>query len=410
MTKPVELLQPTSSTERIVSLDLLRGIAVLGILIMNIQSFSMISAAYINPTAYGDLTGINRWVWIISHILADNKFMSIFSMLFGAGIMIFTERAIDKGKKAGVLFYRRTFWLLVFGLMHAYLIWYGDILTTYALCGFLVFLFRKLNPKNLLIIAAAFFIIPIVMSLMAGVSMPGWSAEQYSESVDGWLPPAEKVQEEVSVYQGSWVEQMPARVDMAIFLQTFLFFWASFWRVTAMMLLGMTLYKLGVLSAAKSNAFYWRMALIGLSSGVLLSGFGVYQNFEANWFYDYSMFFGSLYNEIGSMAMAMGYIGIIMLMCKSLRFNGFKNLFTSVGKMAFTNYILMSVLAMFIFYGNGLGLFGMVERWEQVLFVIGIWLIILIISPIWLKYFYYGPLEWLWRILTYWHVQPFKKT
>ena len=144
MTTQNNLLSPVSSSDRIVSLDVLRGFAVLGILIMNIQSYSMIGAAYLNPNAFGDLTGLNKWVWILSHIFADSKFITIFSILFGAGIVLFTNKAAEKGRSAAGLHYRRTFWLFVIGLMHAYLLWYGDILVIYALCALFVFLFRRL--------------------------------------------------------------------------------------------------------------------------------------------------------------------------------------------------------------------------------------------------------------------------
>jgi uncharacterized protein len=124
---------PTVSANRIISLDILRGVAVLGILIMNIQSFSMPSAAYINPTAYGDLTGLNKWIWILSHLLASEKFMSIFSMLFGAGVVLFTGNAESRGSNSAALHYRRMGWLLLFGFIHAYLLWYGDILVSYSI-------------------------------------------------------------------------------------------------------------------------------------------------------------------------------------------------------------------------------------------------------------------------------------
>ena len=175
-----------------------------------------------------------------------------------------------------------------------------------------------------------------------------------------------------------------------------------------MMMLGMALYKWGVLSAQRSNKFYTKMILIGLVAGYAIIAVGVSQNFQHDWSMDYSMFIGNQFNYIGSILVALGYIGIIMLICKSDRLIRFKNLFASVGKMAFTNYILMSLIAMFIFYGNGLGLFGQVERSVQILIVIAIWVIILIISPLWLKKFRYGPLEWLWRVLSYWRKQPMK--
>jgi len=409
MTQTKARITSTIPTDRIVSIDVLRGVAVLGILIMNIQSFSMIQAAYINPTAYGDLTGINKWVWILSHLLANEKFMSIFSILFGAGVVIFTTRALEKGRRAGPLHYRRNFWLLIFGMIHAYLIWYGDILVAYSLCAFLVFVFRKLKPTKLVIFSAAFFIIPVIIYLFFGSTIQYWPQESYDQNIQTWLPSVENIKNELAAMQGNWIEQMEVRVGSALFMQTMLFLIFTFWRVVSMMLLGMALYKCGVLSARHSNKFYIRMVFIGLILGYAIVGFGINENFLANWWMDYSMFIGNQFNYIGSVGVALGYIGIVMLICKSVKFKGFKNLFSSVGKMAFTNYILMSIICTFIFYGHGLGLFGQVERSFQILFVIGIWVLLLIISPLWLKYYNYGPLEWLWRVLTYWRVQPMRK-
>ncbi len=127
--------QPVAEKERIVSIDVLRGFALLGILPMNIQYFSMISAAYDNPTAYGDLHGANYWIWLFCHVLADQKFMTIFSMLFGAGILLMTSRIEATGKPSASLHYRRMGWLILFGLAHAYLLWSGDILVAYGMCG-----------------------------------------------------------------------------------------------------------------------------------------------------------------------------------------------------------------------------------------------------------------------------------
>ncbi len=146
--------EPVSERERIFTLDVLRGFAVLGILPMNIQDFSMPGAAYLNPTAYGDLHGANYWVWLLSHLLADEKFMTIFSMLFGAGIFLMTSRIEAAGQPSAALHYRRMGWLVLFGLLHAYLLWSGDILFSYGVCGLLVFLFRKWRPRTSLIVGA----------------------------------------------------------------------------------------------------------------------------------------------------------------------------------------------------------------------------------------------------------------
>jgi uncharacterized protein len=402
-------IKATLPEHRILSIDLLRGFAVLGILIMNIQNFSMIGAAYINPAAYGDLAGINRWVWIFSHIFADSKFMSLFSMLFGVGIIIFTERVLEKGRRAGPLHYRRNFWLLVFGMIHAYTIWSGDILVTYSLCAFLAFVFRKKKPRTLIIASVLFFIVPIVFLIGVGQMVADWPKDAYNQNMESWLPEQEKIDHELTAMQGNWMDQMEIRVESSIFMQTFLFFWQSFWRVMSMMLLGMALYKWSIITAQRSTQFYIKMVVISFVIGISIIGVGVIQNFQHQWLMDYSMFTGAVYNYVGSVGIALGYMALVMLLAKSVKANGFKQLMSSVGKMAFTNYILMSIVCSFIFYGHGLGLFGKVERFEQILIVIGVWIIILIISPLWLKKYQYGPLEWLWRVLTYWRIQPMKK-
>jgi len=396
-------------SERILSIDLLRGIAVLGILIMNIQTFAMISAAYMNPTAWGDLSGINKWIWMFSHVVASEKFMTIFSILFGAGVLLFTSNAAAKGLRPGVLHYRRMFWLLIFGLLHAYLIWYGDILVAYSLCGMLVFVFRKKSIKTLLIVGGVFLIVPVLFSLFAGATTDFWPQESIDQNMKGWAPPPDAIANEIAIRSGSWLTQMQFRIEKAILLQTFVFFWFVFWRVMGMMLLGMALFKSGVLSANKSRSFYFGMALIGIPIGFLLSGWGVYENFKADWNMLFSQFFGSMFNYLGSVFTALGYIGVVMLIAKSSFLIRFKQVLSAVGKMAFTNYILMSLICMFVFYGNGLALFAKVELAPQLLFVLAIWIILLIISPLWLKYFKFGPLEWFWRLLTYLKLQSIKK-
>lgn len=148
---------PTRPAERIVAIDILRGFALLGILIMNIQLFAMPAAAYSNPSVYGDLTRANRWVWTLSHIFADQKFMTIFSLLFGAGIILMSDKLDARGLRAWVLHYRRTFWLLLIGLAHAYLLWSGDVLVAYALCGFWVYWLRRLRPGWQMVLAFSSF-------------------------------------------------------------------------------------------------------------------------------------------------------------------------------------------------------------------------------------------------------------
>ena len=162
---------PVTQSDRIVPIDVLRGFAVLGILVMNIQAFSMIGAAYFNPTAYGNFQGLNYAVWLISHLLADSKFMTIFSLLFGAGIVLMSERMESTGRKPTPVHYRRMVILLIIGIAHAYLLWDGDVLYAYAMCGILVFLFRRLKPTTLIVFGLVVIAIGSLLALFSQWSM-----------------------------------------------------------------------------------------------------------------------------------------------------------------------------------------------------------------------------------------------
>ena len=176
-----------------------------------------------------------------------------------------------------------------------------------------------------------------------------------------------------------------------------------------MMLLGMALFKWKVLSAELPQRFYLRLGLSGFLLGILLCTTGVVLNFKNGWSMEYSMFLGTQFNYLGSVAMALAYIALVMAAINSKHFARCKTTFSAVGRMAFTNYILMSLICTFLFYGHGLGWFGSVERTYQALIVLGVWALLLLISPWWLKRFRYGPLEAFWRSLTYGRWQALKK-
>src|SRR5512133_1098766 len=196
---------------RIEILDVIRGFAVFGILLMNVQGFSMISAAYMNPTAYGDLTGWNRWVWFVTHVLADQKFFTLFSLLFGASILLFAQKVQNMGLPSASLHYRRMLWLLVIGLVHAYFFWHGDVLVTYAIAGSVAYLFRNLKPSWLVLCGAAALIIPWILFLLAGLSMPFWPAEALAEVQKEWAPDTSIINPETAAFRGSFIEQFAFR-------------------------------------------------------------------------------------------------------------------------------------------------------------------------------------------------------
>jgi uncharacterized protein len=408
MAETLRASAPVAPSQRIISLDVLRGFAVLGILVMNIQSFSMIEAAYINPTAYGSLEGANRLVWMLGHLFTDTKFVTIFSILYGAGILMMSQRAESRGQSPAGLHYRRSIWLIVLGLMHGYLLWYGDILFKYGVCALLAFVFRHARPRRLLTVGIIIFSVSFFLYLFFGWSVRYWPRESYQQNLEFWEPSEETVSHEISAYQGSWLAQMGHRAHSALRHQTLVFVIRSFWRILGLMLVGMALFKWGVLTAARSRRFYLIAMVLGLCIGLPLVFYGIRENFAHDWTMPYSLFYGLLYNYWGSVFVSLAYISAVMLICKAVRTGLVAKAFAAVGRMAFTNYIVQTLICTTIFYGHGLGLFGQIERQEQILIVFAVWAFQLVGSPVWLRYFRFGPLEWLWRSLTYGHVQPMR--
>ncbi len=398
---------PIQRDDRIASIDVLRGVAVLGILPLNMQSFAMPGAAYMNPTAYGDLEGANYWVWYCTHLLGDLKFWSIFSMLFGAGIILMATRCEATGRSPAGVHYRRMGWLLLFGLLHAHLLWYGDVLYNYALCGMVLYLFRKWSARALLALAA----IPLLIDCAVSIGF-GWllvSAdvpEMRAEMSAAWRPTAEQIQAELEIYRSGWLQQQPHRMSAAFFFETFLFFFTLGWRSAGMMLIGMALYKLEVFSARRSWRFYVTLLAIGLLVGLPVIAYGIHRNESAGWSLEYSFNFGPLYNYWGSILVALGWTGLVMLVCQAGGLRSATRPFAAAGRMALTCYLLQSIIATTIFYGHGWGRFGHFERWQQLWTVVAIWTFLLVFASIWLRSFRYGPFEWLWRSLTYLKWQP----
>jgi len=402
---------PVAATERIVPMDVLRGFALLGILVMNIQSFAMVGAAYDNPTALGDLHGANFLVWLLSHLLADQKFISIFSMLFGAGIVLMWQKAESLGRGVGPtrLHYRRMGWLIVFGLLHAYLLWYGDILYTYGLCGSFVYLFRRKSPRALVSSAVMLAAIGSLIAIGLGsLWVPHWSPRTRAEWMEDWLPSPQIITEQVAAYRGSWIDQMSDRVPTAFYIQTSMFVTFYFWKCSSLMLLGMALFKLRAFHARWSRRRYVLLVGAGLLVGIPMISVGVVENFAKHWEIGYSYFLGAQYNYWGSYLVALGWIGLIMLWCQASRAAALQERMAAVGRTAFSNYILQTVICITIFYGFGFGYFGSVSRTGQILIVFATYAAQLLIASFWLRHFQFGPLEWLWRSVTYGKRPPFR--
>ena len=325
--EPVQASKPVSGAERIDSIDKLRGIAVAGILVMNIYGFAMPFSAYSNPLAYGGTEWYNLGTWFFTHIFFDQKFLPIFSMLFGAGLVMMASRAEAKGVRYGGIWYRRSIWLLIIGAVHGYLIWFGDILFHYALFGMFIYPLRNMKPRTLIIIACV--VIPIALGMNAGGSVymknlqaAGVEIEQLQaageelsdeqqEQFEKWQemsvflgPPEVVVQKDLDAYQKSYREIVVHRAPVTSMMQTqALFFLVS--RVGGLMVLGMALMKLSVLSGERSNASYRKLMFAGYGLGVPLVLFSAYDLSAHQWDAMYIFRIGGMWNYVGSILMSL---------------------------------------------------------------------------------------------------------
>ncbi|WP_418280907.1 DUF418 domain-containing protein [Halorubrum sp. DTA98] len=392
---------PTPPAERIVSLDVLRGVAVLGILLINMWVFAMPETTLLNPTVYGDFTGANYWAWLVGHVFFQEKFITLFSVLFGAGIVLFTDS--DKRSEAAAirLHVRRMFWLIAIGMGHAYLLWYGDILVAYGVCALWVVALREYAPATQFVIGVVLVAVPSALELLTALS------SSPDVVADTWRPAAAVIDAEVNAYRGGWLDQLEHRVPAARSRQTTGFVGATVWRVGGSMLLGMALFKWGVLSGERSRGFYGRLVAAGAVAGLVPIVTGVLY-IEANDWEAGAALFWRQFNYWGSLPLAGSYIGLVALWCRWRPAGVVTDALAAVGRTAFTNYLLQTIVATSIFYGHGLGLFGHLNRVELLGVVVAVWAVQVPLSVLWLRVFRFGPVEWLWRTLTYGERQPLR--
>ena len=424
------IYNPTQNKSRIFSLDVLRGIALLGILLMNINGFGL-GFAYNDPTILGGDTGLNRYTWMASNLLFEGTMRGLFSLLFGVGMYIFLDRLMQKGAgiKAADIYFRRITWLLVFGLIHGYLLlWVGEILYNYALMGFLVYSFRQMAPKKLMLAGIFLFCMGTLWNYTNYQKEKDWfSKVQQAEVV---LASGEKLSNELQEAKDSWekresetspeamakfTEEMgkgyfSVMVHLAPIIYDFNVhdpYKLDLWDVLSMMLIGIALFKWGFLSGEKPAYLYWLLVMIGYPIGIAINYYEMQLILEAQ-FSALSFSQSNVTYYWGRFFVVMGHIGLIMLFCKYPILGWLKKSLAAVGKMALTNYMMHSVICMFVFTGAGFGLFGQLDRFELLYVVLAIWIFQLIASPIWLEFYQYGPMEWLWRSLSYQKKQNFK--
>jgi uncharacterized protein len=429
---------PISETSRISTIDMLRGFALLGILLMNIPGFSM--ADYSFETFKNDPDSFNFWLFQFITVFFEGKMRAMFGMVFGAGVLLFIANKASKGISVHALYYRRMFWLLVFGLIHSHLIlWIGEILYLYAVCGMILYLFRNVPPRYLV------WAVPIVavVSFVAGTIQYQNVREKriaYSEAIKA-KSENKALTEAQNKALVEWREiektMIPNREDakantqkmksdystVAGYLRPIVFEFQTkylpfeVWDSLALMLLGLALFKWGFLTGAWSNKDYWTVVKMGYGLGLPIVIYAEYYYFkhfstlEANLarMEQVSINWVNLIYPFQRILLVMAHAASLILIYKSGMIQALMKRLVAVGRMAFTNYISHSVICTLFFFGYGLNYYAELEYYQIYFIVLAIWAFQLIISPIWLKYFLFGPLEWLWRSLTYWKMQPFKR-
>jgi uncharacterized protein len=405
MTRPV----PVSATERLESLDVLRGFALLGILAMNIRAMAAPFSAYVNPFALFEYEGASRAAYIFTSVVFDLKMMGLFSMLFGAGVLLYAAKSTETGKPPRGLWFRRMFWLLVIGLVHAYLIWDGDILVPYALCGIvLLWWVRRLPAWALMAGAIVLLVVGGLLGFGHGLAWQSMSDADRAQEAQLFMPTREQADGQLAALLGSYPEVVAHRAPFVFMAQTLYFLVFFVWRCGGMMLLGMALYKMGFLDGRRPAGAYVRVAAICIPLGLSLAWYGVLE-LERVRFAMPQRTVADLWNYAGAVFASVGYAAVLILAIKHDVLGRLRSALAAVGQMAFSNYLFQSAITAVVFLGWGFGFAGRVHYAEQLIIVAAIWAFQLAVSPVWLARYRFGPAEWLWRSLTYWKRQPMRR-
>ncbi|HEU4472394.1 MAG TPA: DUF418 domain-containing protein [Flavisolibacter sp.] len=431
------LSAPLRQAERISIIDTLRGLALLGILMMNIPYFSAPEVQSYNLNVLNEYSGPNFYTWMVVNVTFEGTMRAIFSMLFGAGCLLLLDRLAKTPEvDAANIYHRRLLWLFLFGMINAYiLLWPGDILYSYAVCGLFLYPFKKMKAGHLLIISFV-----LMLAMMTKGTYQIWKQKNIREkgeaalvveknkakltpaqtdAKEAWLRLQERNKPE-SLLREAEKERAGIRQDyfsvlgylsgINAMLQSKKFYHWSFLDNMIAIFLGMALFRWGVLTAKRSKKFYWLMMLGGYGLGLPLSYYE-HSTLVAIRF-DYTrvldLFFVEFY-EPRRLLVAFGHAGLILLLYKYGFFKQLYRGFARVGQMAFSNYLMQTLICGTIFYGYGFALYGKLERYETYYVVGAVWIFQFIFSNIWLRYFRFGPFEWIWRSLTYWKKQPMKK-
>ena len=425
--------EPVPADQRLRTLDVVRGAALLGIALMNIVFSGLPMAAYSNPNVWGGNDPLNLGILAVQWVLFDGKMRALFSMMFGAGIVLFMQRALERDNtvRASDLLMRRLLWLTLFGALHGWLIWAGDILYSYGLFGLLLIPMRNVAPRKLLVTAGVFLVLLSLAIVGQGFSQRSTrnksmaaraleaqgkplnkeqqdAKKEWDEAYNRALPSKEKVQEEIDNYRKGYGGVMTQRAPIMRKFNFVPIYFPGGIDIWALMLIGMALFKLGVLQGDRPASFYVRLAAAGYGFGIVVNSVSTYGMFTSNFDIVATIFWNVPY-EIGRVAVALGHASLLILFARVASMRWLTDRLAAVGQMAFSNYISHSIIYALVFYAPGLRMFGQLQRYELYYIVLGMWILSLAWSPIWLKHFRFGPLEWCWRSLTYWQRQPMRR-
>lgn len=393
--------QPTADRERLVGLDALRGLAVLGIFAMNVQSFAMPEAAYVYPRAYGDLTGANYAAWLLAHVLASGKFIAIFSLLFGVGIAL---RDRDDGGGT-TRFVRRQIALLAIGVAHALLLWHGDVLVSYAIVGCLVYPLRRVRPGVLIAIGAAAYVLgAVAMAAMSALTLLA-PAESVA-AVRAAVADPTTIAADLAAFGGPYAGQLARRAQLFLEYQAYGLPFYTLPLTGGLMLAGIGLARLGFFAGTWRASMYATIAAIGAPLGLALVTLEL--RLDARFGED-PLLTAYVFNHLNTLAavpLAMAYASSVMLVSRRAKLSAL----AAVGRTALSCYLLQTVIGTTLFYGHGFGLFGRVDRVGQLGITVVVWVALLIAAPLWLRAFQFGPVEWIWRCATYARWQPMRRT
>ena len=372
---------------RIESLDALRGLGVLGILAVNVSFMGATFTQAVEPAAWPfPNTGASLAAWCLVHVFAESKFITLFSLLFGVSMFLVGGEPGDAGRDARLA--RRLGWLAVFGLVHGALVWYGDVLLDYAACGFALMRLRGWPARRL--VAAGIVGYAAGVALMTiGPTVPGFL---------GWVLPA--APPTAAAFQGTFAESLRANAATWVDYRALVAFYT--WPYSApLMLLGLGLFKSGVLTGAAEPRLY-RAGVAAGAVALAVFALGTARHVQLGLASDYGATWGELLLQLTSPFVSLGYASALLLAMRSRAFAWVAHGLAPLGRMAFTNYIAQSLLVTAVFYGGrGLGLFDRVDRPGLALVVLAVWAIELAWSHTWLRRYEAGPLEWGWRCLTF---------